>query len=161
MTAREFALVIPRISSENREYLPIGILNSDSIVQEKAFVMFDSPLWNLALIASRIHWVWIGTVCVRMRTDFSYSNTLGWNTFPIPKLTEKNKLDLTRSAENIILARESHFPSTIGELYDPIQMPQNLREAHRQNDEIVERIFIGRRFRNDTERLEKLFSFYT
>ena len=91
----------------------------------------------------------------------SYSNTLGWNTFPIPKLTEKNKADLTRCAENILLAREAHFPATIADLYDPEKMPENLRQAHEENDEVLERIYIGRRFKNDTERLEKLFSMYT
>ena len=115
----------------------------------------------MALIASRLHWVWIGTVCVRMRTDFSYSNTLGWNTFPIPQLTEKNITDLTSAAENILLAREAHFPATIADLYDPATMPDNLRAAHNHNDEIIERIYIGRRFKNDTERLEKLFEMYT
>jgi hypothetical protein len=113
------------------------------------------------LIASRLHWVWIGTVCVRMRTDFSYSNTLGWNTFPVPTLTEKNKTDLTRCAEDILLAREAHFPATIADLYEPEAMPHDLREAHERNDEVLERIYIGRRFRNDTERLEKLFELYT
>ena len=119
------------------------------------------PLWNMALIASRLHWVWIGTVCVRMRTDFSYSNTLGWNTFPIPTLTDTNKADLTRCAEDILLAREAHFPATIADLYDPEAMPDDLRAAHERNDEVLERIYIGRRFRNDTERLEKLFELYT
>lgn len=115
----------------------------------------------MALIASRLHWVWIGTVCVRMRTDFSYSNTLGWNTFPVPTLTEKNKADLNRCAEDILSAREAHFPATIADLYDSDNMPADLREAHERNDEVLERIYIGRRFRNDTERLEKLFELYT
>jgi len=115
----------------------------------------------MALIASRLHWVWIGTVCVRMRTDFSYSNTLGWNTFPVPTLTDKMKADLTRCAEDILLAREAHFPATIADLYDPDNMPADLREAHERNDEVLERIYIGRRFRNDTERLERLFDLYT
>lgn len=96
-----------------------------------------------------------------MRTDFSYSNTLGWNTFPIPTLTEKMRGDLTRCAEEILLAREAHFPATIADLYEPDNMPADLREAHERNDEVFERIYIGRRFRNDTERLEKLFDLYT
>ena len=115
----------------------------------------------MALVASRMHRVWIATVCVRLRTDFSYSNTLGWNTFPVPKLTNQNKADLTRSAEDILLAREAHFPATIADLYDPETMPEDLRAAHDRNDEVLERIYIGRRFRNDTERLEKLFEMYT
>lgn len=96
-----------------------------------------------------------------MKTDFRYSNVLGWNTFPVPKLTEQNKADLTRCAEDILLAREAHFPATIADLYDPNRMPENLRHAHERNDEVLERIYIGRRFKNDTERLEKLFELYT
>src|SRR5579872_1336539 len=115
----------------------------------------------MALIASRLHLVWIATVCGKLKTDFRYSNTMGWNTFPIPPLTSQNKDDLARSTENILLAREAHFPATIADLYDPTEMPEDLRRAHEENDEVLERIYIGRRFRNDTERLEKLFELYS
>ena len=158
---KKHAIVVPGVSSENRPYLPVGLLGPDVILSNRNFALYDAPLWNMALIASRLHWVWIGTVCVRMRTDFSYSNTLGWNTFPVPLLTEQNKADLTACAENILLAREAHFPATIADLYDPDTMPDNLRHAHERNDEVLERIYIGRRFKNDTERLEKLFELYT
>ena len=104
---------------------------------------------------------WVGTVCSRMRTDLRFTSTLGWNTFPVPTLTDQNKADLTRCAEDILLAREAHFPATIADLYDPEAMPEDLRAAHERNDEVLERIYIGRRFRNDTERLEKLFELYT
>ena len=121
--------------------------------------------WNLpsllVLVASRLHLVWIGTVCGKLKTDFRYSNTLGWNTFPVPMLTAKNRADLTASAEHILLAREAHFPATIADLYASDRMPENLHAAHHRNDEVLERIYIGRRFRNDTERLEKLFELYT
>jgi hypothetical protein len=115
----------------------------------------------MALIVSRLHLVWIATVCGKLKTDYRYSNTLGWNTFPVPPLTDQNKADLTRCAEDILLAREAHFPATIADLYDPDTMPANLRAAHERNDETLERIYIGRRFKNDTERLEKLFELYT
>ncbi len=154
-------IVVPCVSSENRAYLPVGCINNRSTITALAFGLFDAPLWNMALIASRLHLVWIATVCGRMKTDFRYSNTMGWNTFPVPKLTEANKIDLTRCAEHILLAREAHFPATIADLYDPKKMPTNLREAHMRNDEVLERIYIGRRFRNDTERLERLFELYT
>jgi hypothetical protein len=154
-------IAVPQTTSENRDYLPCDLLPDRAVVTFKCFAINDAPLWNMALIASRLHWVWIGTVCARMRTDFSYSNTLGWNTFPLPKLTEQNKADLTHCAENILLAREAHFPATIADLYDPEAMPEDLRRAHEENDEVLERIYIGRRFRNDTERLEKLFELYT
>ena len=160
-TPKRHTIVVPGVSSENRPYLPVGILGTDAILSNRNFALYDAPLWNMALIASRLHWVWIGTVCVRMRTDFSYSNTLGWNTFPVPKLTKANKAELTRCAEDILLAREAHFPDTIADLYDPNKMPDDLRKAHERNDEVLERIYIGRRFKNDTERLEKLFDLYT
>jgi hypothetical protein len=157
----DMAIIIPRVSSENRDFLPTGVFGTSVIITDRNYAIYDPELWIMTLIASRLHWVWIGTVCVRMRTDFSYSNTLGWNTFPVPKLTEQNKSDLTCCAEDILLAREAHFPATIADLYDPAKMPANLREAHERNDETLERIYIGRRFKNDTERLEKLFELYT
>ncbi len=159
--ASKHTLIMPQVSSERREYLPIGLLPQRSIVSNLAFALYDAPLWNMALIISRLHLVWIATVCGKLETRYRYSNTLGWNTFPVPVLTEKNQADLTRCAEDILLAREAHFPATIADLYDPAAMPDNLRAAHERNDEVLERIFIGRRFKNDTERLEKLFELYT
>ncbi|MDA8328733.1 MAG: lactate dehydrogenase [Betaproteobacteria bacterium] len=159
--AKDTVIVVPRVSSENRPYLPVDFLTSNFVIGDSAFAIYDSPLWNFACLCSRLHLVWVATVCSRMRTDFRYSNTLGWNTFPILLLTEQNKADLTACAENILLAREAHFPATIADLYDPDNMPDNLRHAHERNDEVLERIYIGRRFKNDTERLEKLFELYT
>ncbi|MHC6154813.1 class I SAM-dependent DNA methyltransferase [Bradyrhizobium elkanii] len=161
LIGRSHAIVVAAISSENRPYLPCGIIDSQTTINNKNYALYDAPIWNMALIASRLHWVWVGTVCVRLEMRFSYSNTLGWNTFPVPTLTEKNKADLARCAEEILLAREAHFPATIADLYDPDSIPTDLREAHDRNDEVLERIYIGRRFRNDTERLEKLFELYT
>ncbi len=159
--ATSSVMVVPIVSSENRPYLPVILLANDAVVHNKAFALYDAPLWNLALIASKMHMIWIGTVCVRMRTDFSYSNTLGWNTFPVPTLTDQNKADLTACAKEILLAREAHFPAAIADLYDPDAIPDDLRRAHEKNDETLERIYIGRKFKNDTERLEKLFDLYT
>jgi len=160
-SAKKSLIIVPIVSSENRPVLPVDFCAPETIVHNKAFALYDAPLFNMALIASRLHWVWIGTVCVRLEMRFSYSNTLGWNTFPVPTLTEQNKTDLTRCAENILLAREAHYPATIADLYDPKKMPEDLRAAHDANDETLERIYIGRRFKNDTERLEKLFELYT
>ena len=160
-TAKKHTLIVPRVSAEARRYHPVGLLPPNAIVQEKAFAMYDTPIWNMAVIVSRLHRVWINTVCVRLRTDPSYSNTLGWNTFPVPDLSDQNKADPTRCAEDILLAREAHWPATIAELYAPDKMPADLKAAHDRNDETLERIYIGRRFKNDTERLETLFSMYT
>ena len=159
--SKKHAIVLPRITSENRNYLPVGVAAAPVVLSSQNFAIYDGELFNIAFLASRLHLVWIKTVCTTMRTDFSYTNTLGWNTFPVPKLTEKNRADLTKCAEDMLLAREAHFPATIADLYKPEDMPENLRAAHDRNDETLERIYIGRRFRNDTERLEKLFELYT
>lgn len=155
------ALAIPNVSSERREYLPCDLKEYSTVISNLASVIYDAELWNMALIVSRLHLVWISTVCGKLETRYRYSNTLGWNTFPVPSLTEQNKADLTRCAEDILLAREAYFPATIADLYDPETMPANLRAAHERNDETLERIYLGRRFKNDTERLEKLFELYT
>jgi hypothetical protein len=157
----ESVIIVPSVSSEVRQYLPVGYAPPGTIVSNLAFALYDASLWNIALIASRLHLVWVAAVCGKLETRYRYSNTLGWNTFPVPILTDENKVALTRCAENILLAREVHFPATIADLYDPDNMPNNLRRAHEQNDEVLERIYIGRRFKNDTERLEKLFEMYT
>lgn len=160
-TAKSHLILVPTVSSEQREYIPTDLKSAVAVTTNQAFALYDAPLWNMALLASKLHLVWIATVCGKLKTDFRYSNTLGWNTFPIPRLTEKNRKDLTHCAEDILLAREAHFPATIADLYDPEKMPADLRAAHDRNDEVLERIYIGRRFKNDTERLEKLFELYT
>ena len=155
-------IAMPAVATEKRQYLtPVLLPAQNVVVTNAAFVMYDPSTWIFGLLTSRLHHIWIKSVCGQLETRIRYSNTLGWNTFPVPKLTEKNKQDLTRCAEDILLAREAHFPATIADLYDPDNMPENLRRAHDRNDEVLERIYIGRRFKNDTERLEKLFELYT
>jgi hypothetical protein len=154
-------LAIPCVSSEAREYLTPVYLNNDTVISNRCFGAYGVPLWYFSVISSTLHYCWCETTSGKLETRLNYSNTLTWNTFPVPNLTEKNKTDLTRCAEDILLAREAHFPATIADLYDPDNMPENLRHAHEHNDEVLERIYIGRHFKNDTERLEKLFDLYT
>ena len=159
--AEQHSFIIPRMTSERREYIPCGMLPAEAIISSQAFAIFDADLWSLATLLSRLHFVWVATICGKFKEDYRYSSDLGWHTFPVPTLTDKNRADLSRCAEDILLAREAHYPATIAELYDPNVMPDDLRAAHERNDEVLERIYIGRRFRNDTERLEKLFELYT
>ena len=155
------AIIVAATSSEEREYIPSDLLDESNVITNAAYAIYGASVWELAVVVSKLHMVWITTVCGKLETRLRYSSTLGWHTFPIPTLTEKNKSDLTRCAEDILLARERHFPATIADLYDPDTMPADLRAAHERNDEVLERIYIGRRFKNDTERLEKLFDLYT
>lgn len=157
----KISIVVPEVSSEKRKYLTCGLLDENSISTNKLFTIYDPEIYVFALCSSTLHRVWIETVCGKLEERISYSNVLGYNTFPVPQLTKKNKEDLSKCAEEIIIARERHFPNTIADLYNPEKMPNDLQQAHERNDEVLERIYIGRRFKNDTERLEKLFELYT
>ena len=154
-------IVVAQLSSENREYYPADLVRERDVAMAPSLVIYSDSAWLLALLSSHLHLVWIAAVCGKLETRLRYSNVLGWNTFPVPPLTEENKGELVRCAQNILLTRESHWPATIAELYDPETMPGDLRAAHDRNDETLERIYIGRRFKNDTERLETLFQLYT
>ena len=157
-------ILVPQVSSERREYLPIGLLESRYIVSHLAHVIYDGTLVDFSILASKIHLVWISTVSGRLENRLRYASNIGWNPYPVPILTAQDRADLTRAAEDILVAREAYFPATIADLYDPERMDRDfpdLRRAHERNDETLERIYIGRRFRNDTERLEHLFALYT
>lgn len=158
--SKNYSLVVPRVSSDRRTYIPCGILGADSIVSDSAFAIFDAPSWTMSMISSKMHVAWIKAVCGKLKGDYRYSNTLGWNTFPLP--IDKNELNqhIGMHGEQIQLIRDSHFPKTIANLYDPDGMPSNLADAHRANDEAIEKLYIGKAFRNDTERLEHLFKLY-
>jgi hypothetical protein len=157
----KLAIVVPEVSSEKRRYLPCGFIDKSSIATNKLFTIYDPDLDIFSIVSSRMHRVWVEAVCGKLEERISYSNVLGYNTFPVPYLSAQNRTDLSACAESILLAREAHFPEPLAKLYDPDDMPDDLRRAHEANDEVLERIYIGRRFRNDTERLEKLFELYT
>lgn len=157
----EQALAFPSVTPEERLYPTPILIDSTTMVTNLAYVVYGFASHEFALSSSALHLTWVRSVSGRLGSGVRYTPSISFHTFPVPKLTEKNREDLTRCAENILLAREAHFPATIADLYDPENMPANLRAAHDQNDEVLERIYIGRRFRNDTERLEKLFEMYT
>ncbi len=154
------SILIPSVTSERRPYLPVERVSAGVVSSNANQVLYDAPDWCIALIASRLHLVWIATVCGKLKSDFRYSNTLGWNTFPVPKFTADQLDQLSASARRILKTRYQHYPKTIADLYDPDKMPDDLRAVHRENDELLESMYIGRPFRNDTERLEKLFKLY-
>lgn len=156
-----FGIIVPQVSSESRHYIPCGVFDSSLVVTHKAHAIFEPTLLDFSVFNSRLHFVWARALSGRLGNGLSYSSNLSWNTFPLPLLTEQSMVDLIDCAEVILLAREAHFPATIADLYDPDKMPDNLRHAHERNNEVLERIYIGRKFKNDTERLEKLFELYT
>ena len=154
-------IIIPTVFSEKREFITAGFLDDDAVISNAASIVQNSELYVFSIISSTTHMAWVRAISGKLEDRLRYTSATCYNTFPAPKLTEKNKDDLTRCADDILLAREAHFPATIAELYNPEKMPEDLRHAHERNDEVLERIYIGRRFKNDTERLEKLFELYT
>ncbi|MBP1092151.1 class I SAM-dependent DNA methyltransferase [Bradyrhizobium diazoefficiens] len=145
------------------EYVPLGLRPAGFVSNHNAFAIYGVHLVEVALVLSRMHLVWAEAIAGRLGNGVRYGNTVVYNTFPVPLLTSQNRSELSRTASDILLTREALFPATIGDLYDREdgEMPSELRRAHDANDELVERIYIGRRFRNDTERLERLFELYS
>jgi hypothetical protein len=154
------AIIIPQTGSERREYLPIGFLNSDTIISNAARVIYNAEPYLFSLISSKMHIQWVRAVAGRLKTDMQYSNTLCYNTFPFPKISEAQKQELTQCVFRILEERENHSEKTLAQLYDPEKMPQGLREAHRLNDLAVERCYRSKPFETDEERLEYLFKLY-
>lgn len=153
-------ILVPQVSSERRHYIPIGLLDRSTIITHLAFAIYEPNMSTFAMVNSRVHNVWIRAICGQLETRIRYSTTLGYNTFPVPALSAQQVEALEGHAWEILAQRESHPGRTIAWLYDPDTMPTNLLDAHRALDEAVERIYIGRPFRNDTERLEHLFEVY-
>ena len=159
--AREHLILVPRVSSEDRLYIPCGLLPAETAISDLAYAMYDGPVYWLSVLSSRLHLIWISTVCGQLETRLRYSNTLGFNTFPMPKLSVQDVSTLDSHAWEIIAARDAHPGRTIAWLYDSETMPRNLQEAHQALDETIEKLYIGRSFKTDTERLEHLFKLYT
>ncbi|WP_294138253.1 DNA methyltransferase [Sphingomonas sp.] len=158
-TAVNHTIIVPKVSSERRRYLPVDYLSRGEIISDNAFALYDAPLWTLSVVASRLHLLWIEGICGKLETRFRYSNTMGWHTFPMPMLTGPDRERLIACAENILLAR-AEAGGTLAELYDPDNMPEALRSAHNANDEALERIYSDRAFRSDADRLNHLFRRY-
>jgi len=160
----EIAIALPSVTPEDRAYITPLLLREGVMVTNLAYLIYEFSIELFALLSSRMHIIWVIAVSGRLGSGIRYTPTVSYHTFPFPTLTEQNKIDLTHSAEDILLAREHYFPATIADMYDRDRMDSEfplVRQAHERNDEIIERIYIGRQFKNDTERLEKLFEMYS
>ncbi len=154
------SIIVPATTSERRDYIPIDFLNEDSVISNSAFAIYDAELWLFSILTSKLHNVWIRSVCGYLGTSIRYSNTLGYNTFPCPILTEEQKMRLNESARNILFARVNHPDLTLADMYDPDKMPDDLRKAHEDNDILVDKLYRPIPFQNDEARLATLFKLY-
>lgn len=153
-------IAIPKTSSERREYIPAAYLDNTMIPADSVRIIADAEAFIFAIISSKIHMDWMRTVSGRLKTDYRYSKTLTYNTFPFPPITDKQKDELTICTFRILEEREKHPEKTLAQLYDPDKMPEGLRQAHRLNDLAVERCYRSKPFESDEERLQYLFKLY-
>jgi hypothetical protein len=154
------AILIPCHSSENRQYIPIGFVDKDTVISNAALAVYDAELWLFGMLTSKMHNIWVRAVGGALETRIRYSATLCYNTFPFPKINNEQKERLSALAENILLTRENHTEMTLGEMYNPESMPQDLKYAHQAMDIAVEQCYRPEPFTSDEERLEYLFKLY-
>ena len=153
-------IVIPAVSTSSREYIPIGYLRRETIVNSRAYCLFDAPLYYFSILSSKTHNAWVATVSGRLGNAINYSSNICYNAFPMRPLLEHEKQELTNRARNILFVRENHIEKTLAEMYDPDKMPEDLREAHSELDLAVDRLYRSKPYNNDEERLADLFALY-
>ena len=155
----ERTLIIPSTSSENREYIPMGYSDSQTVVTNAMYMVYNADSWLMGVITSRINMLWVKTIGGKLKSDYRYTN-LCYNSFPFPKISSEQKNRLTTLTENILLIRENHTEMTLGEMYNPESMPIDLKVAHQALDIAVEQCYRPEPFSSDEERLEYLFKLY-
>ena len=153
-------LVIPVVSSANRDYIPMGYCDTMSVILNSAQVIYDASIITLGIISSKMHNIWVRSVAGKLKNDIRYSSTLCYNTFPFPSISDEKKRQIEDAANVVLDARDYHIGKTLAELYDPDKMPEDLRQAHHELDLIVDSCYQEKPFENDEERLECLFKLY-
>ncbi len=154
-------LLIPKVSSERRKYIPIGFITRDVISSDLVHILKDANLFQFGVLTSIMHICWVKNVCGRLKSDYRYSNKLVYNNFPWPEApTEKQVKDIEEKAQKVLDARANHPESSLADLYDPLTMPPDLLNAHNELDKAVDRAYGKPSFASDMERIEFLFDLY-
>lgn len=155
-------ILIPRVSSETREYVPMDfVMGKDMIISDAVITINNAPIWLLGILESKMHMVWLRSIGGKLKTDYRYSAGLVYNTFPIPELSEARKNMLEEAVFEMLDVREEEG-GTLAELYGGANKPMNecLRQAHEKIDGIVERAYQQKPFESDEERLSVLLNLY-
>jgi len=152
-------IIIPRVSSVNRDYIPIGFVNSDILVNDSATILPEATIYDFGLLTSSMHMTWMRYVCGRLKSDYRYSNTIVYNNFPFPKPTEKQKLEIVKTAQTVLDTRSKYPNSSLADLYNPLTMPKDLLKAHQKLDKAVEAAY-GKTFETGADRVTHLFNLY-
>lgn len=161
------ALIIPVVSSNNRFYIPILLVDGENVPSYSNFVLYNPNLWEFGLLISKMHMVWIKSICGRLGTDFRYSANLVYNTFPVPYISTRLKNEIKKSVLNILDIREEEG-GTLAELYGsplaekkPKPMNPKLLKAHQELDVIIDKVYKSSSFNDDNERLALLLDMYS
>lgn len=130
-------IIVPRVSSENRRYVPIGFVTPEIIVNDSVQIIPNATLYHFGILTSNVHMAWMRVVCGRLKSDYRYSKDIVYNNFPWPTPTEEQKQKIEQTAQVILDARAKHPESSLADLYDEVTMPPELRKAHKENDKAV------------------------
>jgi hypothetical protein len=152
-------LLIPRVTSENRRYIPIGFFKHNNIPSDTCMLIQDANIYDFGILTSEMHMVWTRAVCGRLKSDYRYSAYIVYNNFPWPNPTEKQKINIEQAAQEILDTRAKFANSNFASLYDPLTMPPVLLKAHKKLDKAVETAY-GGIFTTDLDRISHLFSLY-
>ena len=154
------SIIIPSVSSEKRQYIPIGFVDESVIITNLAFAIYDCEPWIFGLLTSKMHNLWIKAVCGSLETRIRYSSSLGYNTFPFPVITENYKQKINSCVFEII-AEEENFPEkTLSYLYNPETMPESLLTSHKTLDKVIEKCYQTKPFSSDHARINHLLNYY-
>jgi hypothetical protein len=153
-------VLIPRHSSENRDYIPMDIFTNEEVAHDSCLIVPANDKYIFAILTSRMHMVWMKSVGGKLETRYRYSKDLVYNTFPFPNITPKQKESLSSHVYNILEEREKYPEKTMADLYDPDKMPDGLREAHKYLDLAIDQIYRSKPFESDEDRLAHLFKLY-
>ena len=153
-------IIIPMVSSERREYIPIGFMDSDVIASNAVNIIPNASFYEFGILTSMMHNTWTAAVCGRLGSTYRYSSSVVYNTFPWADTTKPQRDYIEKLAQNVLLAREEFSNRSLAELYDPDKMPDSLRAAHKALDLAVDGLYRTTPFRDNTERLEHLFGRY-
>ena len=160
-------LIVPRVSSENRRYVPIGYIDPEVIATDATQIIPNATLYEFGVITSNVHMAWMRTVAGRLKSDYRYSSTIVYNTFPWPKITEEQKEYISKTAQGILDARALESESSLADLYNDVIMPVELRKAHQANDiavmkayGMIKKVNGKDKLMSETETISKLFEMY-
>lgn len=154
-------ILVPGVSSENREYIPISFFNRDKIVGNSCFAVDKATLYDFGILTSKMHMVWIKYVAGRLKSDYRYSSTIVYNNFPSPvDVSEKLKNEISNAAQDILDIRENYANDSLAQLYNPKIMPPDLRKAHDKLDKLVDKAYSRKKFETEQDRIKFLFEKY-